>query len=405
MTLPRFCLLTLGAGLGLLAVGQAQTTSTWAGPGPDASDSSNWVSGTGPQDNFSNNFVFPDTVPANQRTVAFETQFGIAVGPSITIGDGYTFPESSNGTGWLLPGTGGTLEFSGSSTFNHNIRVNGGGTATLRQTNAGTLDLSSGNLEWGGRERVDRFVFEAADPSAQIQFSSGNGEGFRTKFQQTFTGSGTTSLLSGATLLAPDFPEVQNGVRIDGGNLVVDGIIQQHSNPAVVSVYNGGRLMGNGLVSSDGSAFIGRYNGTDTAGTLAPGSASGSIDTLTFEQDVTFSSTGVFEVDLGSGGTSDLLDLTGFDLILDTGSTLALSGTLETGQTYTLARFASIGGTASQFTTVTLNGDPFTEGTLDYSGSELALITAPIPEPATVGALFGLLGLAFAIRRKRSVTV
>ncbi|MGJ3242487.1 MAG: PEP-CTERM sorting domain-containing protein [Opitutales bacterium] len=402
----------LAAGLILAAApALAQTTSTWAGDSSPYTPLAtgffapsqwvdNWVSQFGAQGAFDNNLVFPAS--ATGKEVTFNHQFGTKVGPLITIADGYDFNPGWEDRGWLMPSTGGTIEFSGSSTFDLIVRTDGGsGVATFRQTDAGTLSLGSGSPGWPGIAFNNGFIFDADHASAQIDISEDDGAHFRSTQQLQFTGAGTTRIVSGGVLLAPTTTATNQGVRLNGGNLVVEGQLQNNgANAAVVSVYNGGKLMGNGLVTSDGTAFIGRFDGTDTAGTLAPGSAAGSIDTLTFQQDVTFSSTGVFEADLGSGGTSDLLDLTGFDLILDTGSTLALSGTLETGQTYTLAQFSSVGGTASQFSTVTLNGNPLTGGTLDYTSGSLTLMAAPIPEPAAIGLILGLAGLGFARRHR-----
>ncbi|MGJ3242497.1 MAG: glycosyl hydrolase family 28-related protein [Opitutales bacterium] len=317
---PRLALLAVGLTVALGSAFAQTTTSTWAGDSSPYTPLAtgyfapsqwvdNWVNQFGPQATFDNNLVFPAS--ATGKEVTFNHQFGTKVGDTVTIADGYDFNPGWEQRGWLMPSNGGTIEFSGSSTFDLIVRTeNSWGDVTFRQADAGTLTLGNGSGGWPGLPRTAGFTFDPANAAARIDITETNGVHFKTNETLSFTGTGLTTVVAGAVLPAPDNANLDKGVRVMGGNLVVDGTLDQDVAAAAVSVYQNGRLMGNGTVSTGGTTFIGSFNGNGSTGRISPGDPE-AVGTLTLAGDLTFSEHGAYGVDLDGAANGDLLVVNG----------------------------------------------------------------------------------------------
>jgi autotransporter-associated beta strand protein len=205
--------------------------------------------------------------------------------------------------------------------------------------------------------------------SAPLAFASPvslgvNGAGSTLTLSGAISGSAGLTKAGGGTLILSGSNSYSGDTVVNGGLLRVDG----GSTASLVSASKGGVVSGSG--NSSLKVTVG------SSGKLAPGSV-GTVGTTTVE-DLTMTSGGVLEVDLGVTNdvvsVADTLTLTaGGVRLLTEGSGTAFS----TPGTYTIATFGSLIGSPSNLTVTNAASG------LNYSvvavGSELRVIVAGAP--------------------------
>lgn len=184
---------------------------------------------------------------------------------------------------------------------------------------------------------------------------------------------------------------------VSAGKLVVNGSIAS----AVV-------LSGTGSLGGSGTT------GGVTAGdgtTISPGNSIGTLNTGS----VVFDDGSTFAVEVGAGGSADLLNITGSLDLSSTSDTLALTSLSGfDGTAYTIAAFTAGALGTDVFNTVTLGGSPvnpagFTVGDFTYAvaytdavdgGGSVQLVLVPEPTLATTASVAAALLLG---RRRRGI--
>lgn len=232
-----------------------------------------------------------------------------------------------------------------------------GNDATLIKTGAGTLNATTQSL---GARVLDPLV-----PALQIDAGIVNLNGAA----EAFAGAAQGASNSG-------------GVLVNGGTLNVNGSIS-----GAVTVNAGGRLGGTGIVGAttiNGTAIL--------AGVLAPGNSAGTLTTGT----LLLTSNAKVEFELGVGA-KDLITVNG-DLTLD-GALRIIELTGIPDGTYRLMDYTGL------LTDNGLDLDPTFLAI--HPGSTISTATATqvnlvvIPEPGSLAALFGGIGLLAGLRRFR----
>jgi autotransporter-associated beta strand protein len=220
----------------------------------------------------------------------------------------------------------GTMRLSGSNTFAGPVTVNAG---VLRSNNgagfssSSTITVNGGALEMNNV--TDTVASLAGSGGAVTQGAAGltlAATSGSTTFAGTITGTGTltknggsTQILSGNNSLGP--------VALSAGSLLFNG-----SNTTGAVTVSGGTLGGTGSVS--GAVTV------NSTGHLAPGA---SIESIGLGA-LTLNAGSVLDIELGSPGTSDLMNISGA-LTLNGGSVnLVDAGGLDVGM-YTLASYLS----------------------------------------------------------------
>ncbi len=197
---------------------------------------------------------------------------------------------------------------------------------------------------------------------------------------------------------------------VNAGTFLFNGTMYDHGNTGH-TIASGAVLGGTGTIQE---------NNTDTytfnsGSTLAPGSVGigdSSAGTLTFENtrvgatrnfNINLDSGSELAVDIFGDGSSDTVAFGGastetdMNFNIDTGVTLALSGSGAFNTVYTLASFTGPGNYTGTFDSVSLNGGALVEDTdytIDYAASAISVTL--IPEPSSLILLagaFGLLGI------------
>jgi hypothetical protein len=232
-----------------------------------------------------------------------------------------------------------------------------GNDATLIKTGAGTLNATTQSL--GAR------VLDPLSPALQVEAGIVNLNGAA----EAFAGAAQGASNSG-------------GVLVNGGTLNVNGSIS-----GSVTVNAGGRLGGTGIVGAT------NINGTAIlAGVLAPGNSAGTLTTGT----LLLTSNAKVEFELGVGA-KDLITVNG-DLTLD-GALRIIELTGIPDGTYRLMDYTGL------LTDNGLDLDPTFLAI--HPGSTISTATATqvnlvvIPEPGSLAALFGGIGLLAGLRRFR----
>lgn len=195
------------------------------------------------------------------------------------------------------------------------------------------------------------------------------------------SGAASTTITAAATLNNSGTVKAQSGT-LSLGNYVQTGGVTDLDGGAIAGSLLGiqdGSLTGNGAIS--GSVTMG--------GTLSPGH---SIGALSITGDATFTSGGIFQVELSSlNDTSDELTVAGLLDLSASDDHLTLSGGLA-GQSYTIATFGSLLG---EFDWVSGGYDV----TYDTLGKTISVTV--VPEPGTL-SLLALGGLELLRRRRRA---
>ena len=186
---------------------------------------------------------------------------------------------------------------------------------------------------------------------------------------------------------------------------------------AINNSWDTGTIGGSGGVITYGNSGTTSFNSGITFAPGGDGSTAGGdeIGTFTFlsydlegtgRWNVNLNSGSVTEMQLGTDGTADKVVLaltkeqTSGDLSIDSGATLALTGTTVLPGTYTLFEnfYTTAPDITGTFGTVTYNGGALPASwTLHYNGDS---ITLEVPEPATMGLL--AIGGAALLARRRS---
>lgn len=212
----------------------------------------------------------------------------------------------------------------------------------------------------------------------------------------TKTGPGTLTL-SGANTYS-------GGTTVSGGRLLVNGGVFNSGTPALstsgtgsgpVTVGGSGTILGgSGTINSGANAIT-----VNSLATVAPGSASNTIGTLTMVTSalpgVTFGDSTIFLVDLNAT-TSDLLRISGtLDLSSLTNTIQFNQLATPTAASYTLVTATSILGTFD----ITSN---IPSGyTLVQTATEIDLVMTPVPEASTwIGAALAVVAVGWTQRKR-----
>ena len=184
----------------------------------------------------------------------------------------------------------------------------------------------------------------------------------------TITLSGTT----GSATLASNIYKTEF-VNVTGGNWTLDGVISDNAAVTVsggvatltaVNTYtggtnvNGGMLLVNGTIVGDatvasggtlgGSGYVGNLTNN---GTVAPGSAAGTIGTLTATGNYTQNAGSTLNIQINDSGNCDKINARTATINGGTVAVAAASGTYHNGDTY---RFlTATNGVSGRFTSVT----------------------------------------------------
>lgn len=269
--------------------------------------------------------------------------------------------NSSASTAWT-PITG-----SGTLTVNGNISMDGGTGSGAPRVNVANIALNLG----GATRQI------TTTNTGETRITSVIDNGGITKL-----GSNALNVL-GANLYA-------GGTTVSAGAFLANNTTGSATGSGTVTVGTTGVLGGGDAGGTAG--FVGGPVSITTTGFIAPGSTTGAaVGTLTIANDLTIDGTYTYEA-------GDQIKLTGSGtLILGASSTLALSGVLDPGTTYTIAQYTDgrsgvFGNTSSITTHNVVYGSTTGAGTVQLT---------PVPEPGTL-AVGGLVAAALFARRRRN---
>jgi autotransporter-associated beta strand protein len=283
----------------------------------------------------------------------------------------------------------------------HGVYNLNGGTLILKSLAKGTtggtaeFNFGRGTLQASGS-------FSTSLPmnmTATIGASIVNTNGYNVTFSGDLSGNGHL-IKNGAGMLTLGGANSYSGMTtVNQGTLNVTGSL---NSAGTTYVYNSGTIL-------TGTGSVGAVTAAN-GGAIAPG-AVGAIGTLTLAGNLDLVSDGKLLVDLNAA-SSDLIAmsgataaLNGFDL---TDITFTLLSSLVAGTNYTLIDAMSITGALGTMTTTTLDGLVATLSISNGSGDLILSLrnAGVVPEPASmfIWGAAGLLGLAFARRRRKSMS-
>lgn len=356
----------------------------------------------------------------------------LASDSTVTVGNQVTWNQTISGEHTFTKDGVGTLNLNGGNSQSGltiadgtvNLGTNGtlGSSSVALITIGGTLNLNGTHQSVGALAGSGGTILNDGDAGSTLTVGNGDATsvygGTLTDGSDTLslykTGSGTLSLTGSATH--------SGTTTVGGGTLELDGITLGAINSAGLLVQSGGRLDGSGVVS--GPAFF-DYGSRLAVNTYAGGTLTNAIGLLTFDQGLDLTGLlgaiptipgvdaiplpfGRLDFDLGPGETSDLIVVNGTLTIgsglLDIGDfNFTTASSFEAG-TYTLFSSSQvINGTLGTDLTRDFGGGLFGTLALASGGTEIQLTLggAPIPEPSTYAALFGLVAVGFAFYRRR----
>lgn len=345
----------------------------------------------------SGNNTFTGGISATRGNVLFSSDTALGSGTFVSAtGNGGHGLVASGGSRTITnsiqlnDGTG-ALNISGTVTTSGNLILKGTGTST-RNLGVGTSTYGVGNLTINGNVVQDTGNGGTAQ-SLDIVSSTTNGGTI------TFNGNANHT---GATTLTVSGSSSNTALTV-----FVNG---DFSSSSAFSLTNTGtgtnpsvRLRGTGTVSSVSV-------GANTI--LAPGGAS-ARGTLNVMGGVNFDNNSIFQLTLEGGGVSDKISLSGGNVSIGSGVTLALSITggysALGGSSYTLATFdATTPNSYGSFSSITLNGSASSLSELQAAGYDLLyaangiyLQSTNIPEPSAVTLLIGGIFMGYAVCRRR----
>ena len=336
---------------------------------------------------------------------------------TITQSSGSTFTGGISGTGGIVKAGTGSLALFGTNSYSGGTTVNGG---FLVVSNNANLGNTSGGVTFasGASTPILQFNTSLGTVSRAFNFNAAGtiqtntGTSISTTLSGAFSGSGTfTKSGNGRLALTGSGTGFTGGITVAGGTLVVDG---NFSSAGATLVNNSSKLYGAGSLGSI----------TVAAGSFLGGaSATGGPESLDATS-ISFQNGSKMDVFLttmtaGSPGSGwSLLNISGalnfngspvtIDLFSVNGSGVTAPATFNSSVSsqYLLASAGSITGFSGASIITTGFTNSFSGGSFSAStvGNNLYLnYTAPIPEPATFGALAGVAGLALAAWRRRRV--
>ncbi|MGO7837462.1 autotransporter outer membrane beta-barrel domain-containing protein [Rhizobium johnstonii] len=321
-------------------------------------------------------------------SVASPAARGVVIGSAgatvDTNGNAVTFAGGVSGAGQLTKTGAGTLTLSGNNTRSGDTEIdqgrlavqNGGALADDARVNiadlAGAgLDVATsetiGSLSGGGLSGGDVSLSNAAiltvggDDSSSTFGGSITGDGSLIK-----TGSGLFQLTGNSTYT--------------GDTDVLDGTLSVNGSlTGAFNIGSGARLQGTGSVGTTSLA---------AGSVLAPGN---SIGTLTVTGDLNFDPTSNFEVEIGSTGLSDRVDVTGTAFLNGAKVQTILwdpSVSYVNGQSYTIVSAGTVSGTFGDLEI----DSAFLKSFLSYSATDVTLTLRTVLSP---GSLFPSAALTY----------
>ncbi len=315
----------------------------------------------------------------------------------ITSGRTGTINEPMIGAGSLTKIDTGTLVLGAANTYSGNTLVSGGTlrlsnnlalqNSTLDTSGAGVVTLTVTTPTLGGLSgstALASVLTTGYSAVTSLTLNPGNG------VTDTYTGNITNGAAGMALTKSGLGKQILGGTNsytgatnVSAGTLLVNGSISG----STVSV-TGGTLGGtNGTISATTIA---------SGGTLAPGS---SIGTLNFSSTLTLGGTSVFEINkTGSTLTADFANVTGTLTLGGTLNVTATGDTLVEGDTFNLFDAGAFTGSFATVNLPTLSSAyAWDTGSLSTAG-----IITVVPEPGSISALLGGLGLLLGLRRRKS---
>ncbi|WP_193172815.1 DUF4347 domain-containing protein [Nisaea nitritireducens] len=304
-----------------------------------------------------------------------------------------TFSGVISGTGNLTKTGANTATLSGTNTYSGTTTVSDGTVSVAADSNLGTgaLTLNGGTLAVTGATTIDNAITLGAshgtlNTTADVTFSgvvSGTGNLTKTgastaTLSGTNTYSGTTTVSDGTVSVAADSNLGTGALTLNGGTLAVtgattiDNAISLGASNGTVNVTGAttlsGDITGTGSLTKTGTSTV-TLSGTNTysggttisAGTLqvSGGNALADAGAVTVSSGATLdlndtnetvgSLTGSGTINIGTG-TLTLTDSASTDF----SGTISGTGTIAGGGTYTVASGATLGGTSTFSTAVTV---------------------------------------------------
>jgi fibronectin-binding autotransporter adhesin len=296
-----------------------------------------------------NTYTGATTITAGTLTVNGSTAAGstVGVGTAGTLAGSGTVNGSATLTGNGIinltnPGTiGGTLAVTGGN-------WNGAGSVTGAVTSgSGALTIGSGaNLTANGGLNVTGGTIASGSATSTITGSVNYTSGSSSTFGGVIAGAGKTlTMNNGASTLTLTGANTYTGATtITAGTVTLSGTGSLGSSP--ISIGNGATLAATGTTNTVGGGI------TDSGGII--NLQNNAINTLSGS---TLAGNGTLSIDVGSGGTSDKLALTGAASLAASAYTInvaSLAGA-STGTAYTFISAGS-GLSASDFTLGTVTG-------------------------------------------------
>ncbi|MBY5569586.1 autotransporter domain-containing protein [Rhizobium leguminosarum] len=373
--------------------------------------------GTGTLSLFGNNgFSGRMNVLEGTLSALSSTSLGDGSATNILTLDGSTLQAngaiaSPAARGVVIGSTGGTVNTNGNAvTFAGTVS----GAGRLTKTGAGTLTLSGSNTRSGETDvdqgRLAVLNGNALADNARVTLADVAGAGLDISASETIgslsgggSSGGDVSLVNAATLtVGHDDSSSTFGGSITGDGSIIktgSGLFQLTGN----SIYTGGTDVLDGTLSVNGSLTgvvnIGsgaRLQGTGNLGTtslaassvLAPGN---SIGTLTVTGDLNFGPTSLFEVEIGSTGLSDRVDVTGTAFLNGAKVQTILwdpAVSYVNGQSYTIVSAGAVSGTFGDLEI----DSAFLKSFLSYSATDVTLTLRTVLSP---GSLFPSAALTF----------
>jgi hypothetical protein len=328
---------------------------------------------------------------------------------STLSGTDHTFQGAST---W----TGGTITGASSTTFGSTLAISGTGTKVI---NGGRTVNTAGDTTWSGNTAANNNAISIAgagilnntgiftDANAfDSTISTGNGGG-------TFNNSGTFNKQSNTTTALTVAYHNTGTTNVNAGTMRVStaftnqGTITVDSGAtffvANATFANQGLVQGNGTYQTNSATTI-----LNNSGTISPGV--GDVGTLTVAGDYTQTAAGIFDVQLASLSSNDLLNVLG-DVNLMSDSMLRVLSYNNfnpmNGDTFTIVHFDDGVADASDLTgifgNITWSGfNPDVSFTAEYFAHDIVLTasvspsTVPVPPAAWLfgSGLLGLVGIA-----------
>jgi autotransporter-associated beta strand protein len=273
--------------------------------------------------------------------------------------DAFAFASGLTGTGTLIQRGAGKIAFGGNFAFTGTTWLEGGTIelAAPVATNAKLVLEGTGTVDLGSTHQVVAEL-RGLSPNVRVTLAGGSltlNQAADTRFAGQLAGLGTVRKQGQGQLnLAGDGTRFTGAVEVSGGTLSING---DFSNANFV-VNPGGKLGGRGTIGGTS------VNG----GTLAPGN---SIDRLSVNGNIAFTSASLFEIEVNPAGQGDRLDVTG-TAILGGGrvQVLAENGSYRPMTDYTI--LTANGGISGTFGSVTDNL-AFLDPSLIYSANAVTL--------------------------------